>query len=98
MSRRTSVMSAISSVIVPGLGPVCPECFSRGHIAAFPLAHREVYSFSLTGPPSQLDWDVATARALIAARPRTPRRLDSSWLAVWLQDRSNYDIRHIDHI
>ena len=34
-SRRTMpVSSIITRVILPGIGPVCPECFSRGHLAA----------------------------------------------------------------
>ncbi len=41
--------SIITHVILPGLGPVCPECFSRGHIAALPLNPGEVYS---TGSPN----------------------------------------------
>jgi hypothetical protein len=44
--------SIITSVILPGIGPVCPECFSRGHIAALPLSPNEVYSFGVTEPDS----------------------------------------------
>src|SRR5712692_2486134 len=80
-SRRTMPMSCIiTRVILPGIGPVCPECFSRGHIAALPLSPKEVYSFGVTEPEAQLDWDVDGARRLIAARPRTAQRLDPNWL------------------
>ena len=72
--------SIITHVILPGLGPVCPECFSRGHIAAFSLAPGEVYSYGITEPQAQLDWDVDAARALIADRPRTAQRLETNWL------------------
>jgi len=38
-SRRTMpVRSIITRDILPGLGPVCPECVSRGHIAALRLS------------------------------------------------------------
>ena len=73
--------SIISRVILPGVGPVCPECLSRGHLPSLRLSPREVYSFGLTEPPSQLDWDVDAARALIAARPRTAHRLEPFWLS-----------------
>src|SRR5712692_10288994 len=64
-SRRTMPMSSIiTRVILPGIGPVCPE----------------VYSFGGTEPEAQLDWDVDAARGLIAARPRTAQRLDPNWL------------------
>ena len=43
-------MRALACVILPGLGPVCPECFCRGHIAAMPFRVPEVYSFFLTQP------------------------------------------------
>ena len=72
--------SIISRVILPGVGAVCPECLSRGHLPALRLSLREVYSFGLTEPPSQLDWTVDAARALIAARPRVAQRLDLAWL------------------
>ncbi len=90
--------SIISSVVLPGLGPVCPECFSRGYVSALQLSPKEVYSFGMTEPRSQLDWDVDTARALIAARPRTAGRLDPSWLKTWLADRTSVTAEHLDHI
>src|SRR5216683_486410 len=50
-SRRTMPMSSIiTNVILPGLGPVCPEYFSRGHIPAFRLAPGEVYSYGIGEP------------------------------------------------
>ena len=61
--------SIITHVILPGLGPVCPECFSRGHIGPPFLAPGEVYSFGITEPQAQLDWDVVAARALIDDQP-----------------------------
>jgi hypothetical protein len=88
----------ITRVILPGVGLVCPECFSRGHIAAFPLAPGEVYSFGLTEPQARLDWDVEAARALIAARPRTAQKLDPTWLTEWLDKRSSFTPEHLDHI
>lgn len=87
----------ITSVYLPGLGQVCPECFSRGHVAGFPAA-REVYSFGLVDPASQLDWDIVAARALVAARPRSPQRVESEWLRHWLSVRSAYAPEHLDHI
>ena len=85
-------------IVLPGLGPVCAECFSRGHIAAFPVMPGEVYSFRLTEPQAQLDWDVDAARALIANRPRTAQRLDPTWLTAWLDKRSSFTPEHLDHI
>jgi len=90
--------SIISRVIVPGVGPVCPECLSRGHLPAVRLSPREVYSFGLSEPQSQLDWDVDAARALIAARPRTARRLDPVWLSTWLTERTSITVEHLEHI
>jgi len=92
-------MSAIiTSVILPGLGPVCPECFSRGHVATVGLSPKEVYSFGVTEPQAQLDWDVDAARALIASYPRTAQRLDPNWLASWLAERTSITAEHLDHI
>src|SRR5438105_1592730 len=62
-----SLDSIIASAILSGVGPVCPECLSRGHVPALRLPPEEVYSFGLTDPPAQLDWDIHAARALIAA-------------------------------
>jgi len=90
--------SIITSVILPGLGPVCPECFSRGHVATLGLSPKEVYSFGVTEPQAQLDWDVDAARALIAANPRTAQRLDPNWLASWLAERTTITPEHLDHI
>jgi len=90
--------SIITSVILPGLGPVCPECFSRGHIAALRLSPKEVYSFGVTEPQSQLDWNVDAARALIAANPRTPQRIEANWLKCWLAERTRITPEHLDHI
>ena len=90
--------SIITNVILPGLGPVCPECFSRGHIAAFPLAPGEVYSYGTTEPQAKLDWDVDAARALVAERPRTAQRLDTNWLESWLNERTSITPEHLDHI
>ncbi len=90
--------SIITRVILPGLGPVCPECFSRGDIAALPLSPKEVYSFGVTQPEAQLDWDVDEARVLIAARPRTAQRLDPNWLESWLAERTSITPEHLDHI
>ena len=88
----------ITRVYLPGIGWVCPECFSRGHLAGFPLAPAEVYSFGVVDPPSQLDWDINAARALIATRPRSAQRVDSEWLRHWVTSRSAYAAEHLDHI
>jgi len=90
--------SIITRVILPGLGPVCPECFSRGHIAALRLSPNEVYSFGVTEPQADFDWDVDAARALIAANPRTAQRLDPNWLESWLAERTTITPDHLDHI
>jgi hypothetical protein len=88
----------ITRVHLPGIGQVCPECFSRGHLTAFPLPPGEVYSFGVVNPPAQFDWDVDAARALIVARPRSAQRLESEWLQDWLANRSAYAPEHVDHI
>jgi len=88
----------LTHVVLPGIGPVCAECFSRGHIGALSLSPGEVYSFGVTEPPAQLDWDVDSARALITARPRTAQRLDPGWLKRWLTERSCFTPEHLDHI
>ena len=90
--------SIITRVILPGIGSVCPECFSRGHIPALRLPPGEVYSFGLSVPSRRLDWDVDLARALIAARPRVPIRLDRAWLYNWLTQRTTITPEHVDHI
>ena len=41
---------AITTVILPGLGAVCPECFGRGFVGGLPIDGREIYTFSMTGP------------------------------------------------
>jgi len=88
----------ITRVYLPGIGQVCPECFSRGHLTGFPAAPREVYSFGVVDPPRQLEWDVDAATALIAARPRTAQRVGSHWLRHWLTTRSEPTPEHLDHI
>jgi hypothetical protein len=56
------VTGAITTVILPGLGAVCPECFGRGFISGgLPIDGREIYTFSMTGPESELSWDIARA-------------------------------------
>jgi len=80
----------ITRVHLPGIGHVCPECFSRGHLTAFPLPPGEVYSFGVVNPPAQFDWNVDSARALIAARPRSAQRLESECLQDWLANRSTH--------
>jgi len=90
--------SIITSVILPGVGPVCPECLSRGHIPALRLSPSEVYSFGVAEPPAQLDWDIDCARRLISERPRAPQRVDPAWLAQWLARRTTVTAEHLDHI
>jgi hypothetical protein len=91
-------MRSITRIILPSLGPVCPECFSRGYIPDVPLRVPEAYSFGLTGPPSQLEWDIEAARALVAARPRVPIRLDEDWIREWLAHRTAVTLEHLDHL
>ena len=90
--------SIISSVILPGVGPVCPECLSRGRLPGLHLSPGEVYSFGLAACRIQFDWDVDAARALIAARLRTPYLLDPEWLETWLTERTDVTDEHLDHI
>ena len=90
--------SIVSRVILPGVGPVCPECLSRGHLPALRLSPREVYSFRLAEHQRQLEWDVDAARALIAARPRRAQPLDPAWLKTWLLERTSVTAEHLDHI
>jgi hypothetical protein len=91
-------MTPTTRAVLPGIGPVCPECLSRGHIAALPLPPGEIYSFELVEPTGRLDWDIARARAPLAARPRAPQRLDPSWLEHWLAERTSITPEHLDHI
>ncbi len=90
--------SISSRVTLPGVGPVCSECLSRGHLPGLRLLPREVYSFGMTEPYRQLDWNVDAARALVVARPRTALRLDSSWLRSWLAERTTVTAEHLAHI
>jgi hypothetical protein len=90
--------SIIISVILPGVGPVCPECLSRGHIPALPVSPAEVYSFGVAEPPAHFDWDIDCARRLIAERPRAAQRVDHSWLVQWLARRTTVMVEHLDHI
>jgi hypothetical protein len=90
--------SIISHVILPGLGEVCPECFSRGHVGALPVRAPETYTFGITQPDAELAWDVDAARRLIVARPRGPHLLDPTWLLPWLVERSHFTLEHLDHI
>ena len=90
--------SIISHVMLPGLGPVCPECFSRGHVGAIPLAIPETYTFGISQPSAELEWDVESARALIQARPRAAQLLDPAWLLHWLVERSRFTLDHLDHV
>ena len=96
--RHHPVDSVITSVILPGVGRVCPECLSRGHIPALRLSSGEVYSFGVTEPAGRLDWDVDAARALIAVRPRVAQRVDPEWLRMWLAERTTITVEHLDHI
>ena len=54
------------------------------------LSPKEVYSFGVTEPEAQLDWDIDAARGLIAARPRTAQRLEQNWLESWLGERTHH--------
>ena len=89
---------AITTVILPGLGAVCPECFGRGFVGGLPINGREIYTFSMTGPDSELSWDIARAQKLLAQRPRKPKKLDPVELADWLRTRVTITPGHLDHI
>jgi hypothetical protein len=93
------VTGAITTVILPGLGAVCPECFGRGFISGgLPIDGHEIYTFSMTGPDSELNWDIARAQELLAQRPRKPKKLDPVELADWLRSRVTITPSHLDHI
>lgn len=96
--RSTTIYSIITHVILPGVGSVCPECLSRGHVPAWPLPSGEVYTFVFSEPPSQLEWNVDAGRRLIGARPRRAQRLDPAWLRNWLAERTAITVEHLDHI
>ena len=90
--------SVVSHVILPGLGSVCPECFSRGHVGEFRLEVPETYTFGVTEPDAELEWDVAAARRFIQDRPRAAILLDPAWLLPWVVERSRFTLEHLDHI
>src|SRR3954454_7885357 len=90
--------SAMTHVILPGLGSVCPECFSRGHVRSFPVVTPETYAFCLNDADQELEWDVDAARRLLAACPRAPYQLDPVWLLPWLVERSHFTLEHLNHI
>ena len=91
-------MSMISSVILPGIGPVCPDAFPEDTFRLSDRARRGVLVCPHRARPAQLDWDIAAARTLIATRPRAPRRLDRDWLAFWLSRHANFSADHLEHI
>jgi hypothetical protein len=88
----------ITRVNLPGVGAVCVECMSRGHVAAFPLPPGETYTFGVTEPRAEYRWDVDAARALLAARPRAARQIVRAWLATWLRERLSFSPEHVDHL
>jgi hypothetical protein len=88
----------VSRVILSGVGAVCVECLSRGHVAALPLPPGEVYTFGVTEPRAEYSWDVDAARAMVVDRPRNAPRVDRAWLASWLVERSSFTPEHLDHI
>jgi hypothetical protein len=93
---------SISQVILPGIGPVCPECYSRGHVGgglALPLGG-EVYTFTFLTPegPAELTWDIDAARRLLAERPREPRLLNPHSLLAWLRRYVTITEQHLDHL
>lgn len=90
--------SIITSVILPRVGPVCPECLSRGHIPALRLSPSGVYSFGVAEPPAEIDWDIDCARRLISECPRPPQRVDLAWLVQWLTTRTTVTPEHLDHV
>jgi hypothetical protein len=92
----------ISQVILPGIGPVCPECFSRGHVGgrlALP-AGGELYTFTFLTPdgPAELSWNIEAARRLLAERPREPRQLNTLSLLAWLRRHVTITEQHLDHL
>ncbi len=83
---------AISTVMLPGLGAVCPECFGRGFVGGLPIDGREIYT------DSELSWDIARAQELPTQRPRRPKKLDPVEAAEWLRARVTITPRHLDHV
>jgi hypothetical protein len=88
----------IAPLQVPGIGNVCPQCFSRGHLTSSLGRPCEIFSFGLLNPPVRFDWNVDAARHLITARPRPSRQIDTVWLRDWLETRSAYALEHLEHI
>jgi hypothetical protein len=93
---------SISRVVLPGIGPVCLECYSRGHVGgelALPTG-REVYTFTFLTPdgPAELTWNIDAARRLLAERPRQPRLLNPQSLLAWLRRYVSITEQHLDHL
>jgi hypothetical protein len=93
---------SISQVILPGIGPVCPECYGRGHVGGTLALPRggEVYTFTFLTPdgPAELTWHIDAARQLLAERPREPRLLNPRSLLAWLRRYVAITEQHLDHL
>jgi hypothetical protein len=98
LRRKPFLDPTNTRIVLPGRGPVCLEYASRGYIPDLPFSATEVYTFGITEPRTELDWDIDRARAIIAARPRNPLRLDPEWLQTWLSERTSVTAEHLDHI
>jgi hypothetical protein len=90
--------STISQVILPELGPVCPECCSRGYVPGSAVVIPESYTFATTDAAEELEWNVHAARAITTAHPRPAQLLDPTWLLRWLAERAAFTLEHLDHI
>ena len=75
-----------------------PSVFAAVSSGGLAIDGGEIYTFSMTGPDSELSWDIARAQELLAQRPRKPKKLDPVELADWLQARVTITPRHLDHI
>ncbi len=95
---RNVMTGIITTVILPGVGSFCLECFSRGFVGELPINGREIYTFSMTGPDSELSWDIGQARQLIAMHLRAPKKLDPAELRRWWRARVTITPQHLDHI
>ena len=68
--RPALVTGAITTVILPGPGRCVPRVFwSRFRHGGLPIDGREIYTFSMTGPDSELSWDIARAQELLSTAP-----------------------------
>jgi hypothetical protein len=80
-------------------GPVarCIKCFQHEMEAQLHTGLMGDYCHQFMHPTRIGRWNMALAHQLVAAYPPASR-LDSRWLEVWINNRSNLIAGHIDHI